>query len=171
MQSSDFGSASSSSPTQLLVLPPPPRYTLTPQESSVPVSVNTPSKKISSIPKGLLWGVIITTVVIALGWLIFFVYAFWQQKYFFAYERPASLPGDSGSPITPNSQGTAYDIPTPVPPGSLKDKVVLLGGNVTEKSQEQLKADQVKADQETQAWNAWTPEGGNPNVSSLAERF
>lgn len=167
MQSSDFGSAVSSGPTQMLVLPPPPRYTLTPQESNVPISVNTRSKKTSSIPKGLLWGVIITTVVIALGWLIFFVYAFWKQKYFFAYERPASLPGHDGVPIVPDSTG--YLLPTPIGPDVLKNKVVLLGGAVSDSTEAQIKATQAAADTETKAWNQWAPTPA-PAVSSLAER-
>lgn len=121
-------------------------------------SVNDPSKKISAIPKGLLWTVIIITILIIVIWAAVLIYAYMRKTLFFNYTRPGTLPGQDGATLTPTKTG--YDLPS-----VLTDKTIFLGGEVNELNPDAQQARAKQANAEFTAWNNWHPVVPNPNTT------
>lgn len=121
-------------------------------------SVNDPSKKISAVPKGLLWTVIIITILIIVIWAGVLIYAYMRKTLFFNYTRPGTLPGQVGTTLTPSKTG--YELPT-----DLKERTIFLGGEVSELEPDKQQAQAKQANTEFTAWNNWHPVVPNPNTT------
>lgn len=124
------------------------------------------SNKISAIPKGLLWTVIIITLLIIVIWAAVLIYAYMRKTLFFNYTRPGTLPNQVGTTLTPTKTG--YELPT-----DLTDRTIFLGGEVSEMEPSAQQASAKQAQSEFTAWNNWHPVVPNPNTnpSQLASNY
>lgn len=89
----------------------------------------TPPKKQSKAPYIII--AVVVGVIIA-AWLIFLFVVYFQRRSFFAYQRPAKLPGQVGDTIVPTSAG--YNIP---PTGTLAFRTIMIGGPIQSRPEQE----------------------------------
>lgn len=121
----------------------------TSEKSSQKSSKQKPASKTPFIIIGVI------TAIIVVVWIGIVIWAAVTKKWFFAYQRPTTLPNQTGPTINPTPTGY------PLPLGTLKGRTILLGGDLKPVTDQDARNKQIQ-DQIT-AWNDYQK---NPNTAT-----